>query len=301
MKPEFIVLVGIPGVGKSTYAKQFNKSYVYLSSDEIRFANGITDGGGAPMVFQQMLRRTKESLTNGLSVIYDATNVNRNRRIDLLQNLKHFDCVKRCICFIEPYEICLQQNAERTGARFVPEKAIFKFLLAFQIPMYCEGWDDIIFVQRNVGLALEDYLVKASSFNQYNKHHHLCLGEHLFKTQEYISKNFVGDAHTKYILENAGLYHDIGKLYTQRFCDSRGLATEEAHYYSHENVGTYLFLTALSSFDLSDKIRIAELINWHMRPHFSMSEDKRLRERKMLGQEFCDCLDMLHEADLYAH
>lgn len=44
---------------------------------------------------------------------------------------------------------------------------------------------------------------------------------------------------------------------------------------------------------------VSTLINWHMRPYLKdMSEKKREAERTMLGEELCEALDILHEADV---
>ena len=48
---------------------------------------------------------------------------------------------------------------------------------------------------------------------------------------------------------------------------------------------------------IRDRLYIAALIEWHMRPYVEMGEKKRQKEREMLGEDFCRDLDLLHEAD----
>ena len=80
-----IVLVGLPGSGKSSYAEQFKAVddaictgvTVIHSSDAIRkelFGDESSQEDNA-RVFDLMRKRTTEDLKAGKTVIYDATNV----------------------------------------------------------------------------------------------------------------------------------------------------------------------------------------------------------------------------------
>ena len=76
------------------------------------------------------------------------------------------------------------------------------------------------------------------SFNQENSHHSLSLGEHLDKTAAYAKSHWP----TNKNVQLAAIIHDIGKYFTKTFYNMKGEKTEEAHYYGHENYGTYIFL-----------------------------------------------------------
>lgn len=80
-KPTFYMMVGVPGSGKTTYARQIPNTTV-LSSDDIRAEIGA-DGGDKKMhkqVFDILNERTKEALSVGNDVVYDATNLRHARR-----------------------------------------------------------------------------------------------------------------------------------------------------------------------------------------------------------------------------
>ena len=97
MQPIFTMLVGIPGAGKSTWAKKnINTNTRYFSSDEIRKElYGDENFQGDPAeVFSVMQRRTVESLKSGFNVIYDATNVSRKNRRGILHSLPKN--IKKC-------------------------------------------------------------------------------------------------------------------------------------------------------------------------------------------------------------
>ena len=87
---KLIILCGLPGSGKSSYAEQFKAVddasctdiTVIHSSDAIREelfgdAGSQEDNG---RVFELMRKRTTEDLKAGKTVIYDATNITRKAR-----------------------------------------------------------------------------------------------------------------------------------------------------------------------------------------------------------------------------
>ena len=84
-------LVGLPGSGKSTYAKELSKETgaLIFSSDAIREEIGA-DGGDTSKhseVFQILHRRLKGGLLRGNDVIYDATNISYKNRVSFLNEL----------------------------------------------------------------------------------------------------------------------------------------------------------------------------------------------------------------------
>jgi CRISPR/Cas system-associated endonuclease Cas3-HD len=92
-------------------------------------------------------------------------------------------------------------------------------------------------------------------------------------------------------LYNAAYFHDIGKLLTQTV-DDKGIG----HYYNHENVGAYIYLTYVNP--TYDGLLPALLINWHMRPSiWEKSESCKENDRQMFGDVRFEELQILHEAD----
>ena len=91
MCPLFIMLVGLPGSGKSTYANTFrsqllseinDERVVIISSDAIRkelYGDESIQTDPA-RVFSLMEERTLDELDKGSVVLYDATNINRKNR-----------------------------------------------------------------------------------------------------------------------------------------------------------------------------------------------------------------------------
>ena len=87
-------LIGLPGSGKSTFAKKIAKDNfaVILSSDNIRkelFGYENQDNNGK--VFEVMNNRAIELLENNIDVVYDATNLNEKKRRTIISRAKNVE------------------------------------------------------------------------------------------------------------------------------------------------------------------------------------------------------------------
>ena len=78
--PEFIILIGLPGSGKSTWISKYNKNnkYIVVSPDDIRreLTGDVNDQQQNNKVWEIAKENTINSLKKGKSVILDATNTN---------------------------------------------------------------------------------------------------------------------------------------------------------------------------------------------------------------------------------
>lgn len=79
--PFMVMLVGLPGSGKSTAAKVFSerKDCVVLSSDAIReeLYGNVNDTEHNAKVFEVLHRRSRDLLRAGISVCIDSTNLSK--------------------------------------------------------------------------------------------------------------------------------------------------------------------------------------------------------------------------------
>ena len=82
--PTFVMMVGLPASGKSTYVKELAEEMraVICSSDAIRkeLCGDENSQDNNEEVFKLLHSRIKECLKKGVNVIYDATNINSKRR-----------------------------------------------------------------------------------------------------------------------------------------------------------------------------------------------------------------------------
>lgn len=301
---EFIMFVGLPASGKSTYAgKLKEQGYHIHSSDVIReeLTGDVNAQDKNTDVFTVLHKRVKDDLGNGISCVYDATNMSMKRRKAFLNEIKKYNCRKICVLFVVPVEICNERNSNRE--RRVPNEVFDKMLKSFWVPMEYEGWDEIEVESIDAPYPFDYESMKG--FSQDNPHHHLDLLNHNIDAEIYAYTH-----EFNFRVRCAAKYHDCGKLYTKTFIDSKGNKTDIAHFYGHEHYGAYIFLvnSLCGCGDVSDSyvrnaIYIAGLINWHMRPHtgWEQSDKARERDRKLIGEEVYQDIMCLHEADLAAH
>lgn len=311
----FIMLCGISGSGKSTWAQHWATSEPrpsnvnIISSDAIReelYGDASIQRNHAK-VFSLMLERTKRALDKKETVIYDATNLNEKRRIALLNELKGYNCPKACVVFITDPAVCADRQEYRE--RKVSNEVIWKQVKQFQPPHKNEGWDRIfIYVTGREGYNVNKFLNLANDFDQHNPHHKLTLAKHCNKAYKYAAENNCGE-----IVRIAALWHDIGKLMTQTFDNNK-----VAHYYSHENVSAYYYLLfnasnftendlfSVSLNAITDKesecnfnLDIAWLIAHHM--DFFKSNEYLEKVKKRVDPMLWERLNWLHECDLMAH
>lgn len=311
-KPIFIMTVGLPGSGKSTWASKV-KDVVVISSDAIRVElfgtdDRKTNGEENAKVFAIAHRRIKQNLKKKKNVIFDATNLNKNRRKVFLRDIREsgIDCYTQCRLFMTSYEICEEQNQKRD--RVVPKLDLQKLYTSFQPPHKSEGWDAIEVHYRADYLEynLTAILNKCERFNQESKHHELDLGDHLRTTMALVEKE-TNDP----VVRMAALLHDIGKLKTKSR-DEEG----DCHYYQHHCVGAYDALLCIGAllYDAHEnkKIKItgedraldiANLIYYHMHPYMSwnQSEKTQRKDRELLGDKMFNQIMLIHRADEEAH
>lgn len=294
--PKFIMLVGLPAVGKDTWIekyKEFHPDIIAHSSDDIREelygdANCQKDPG---LVFKIMYARTLSDLRGGRDVIYNATNIKYKDRKSILSQVKQIKSVE-CICkiFIAPVEVCKERNAKRE--RKVPDFVYDKMLRAWQTPCEWEGFDKIDVVYTADKDNAYSYLRQMIGFDQKNHHHQYDLYKHCFKAAMELDSMCFDDNDLVFIggLMDTLLLHDVGKLFTQTEPDENG----DCHYYNHDNVGAYIALACgLPLFG-------SQLITYHMLPY--MKDVKGLETwRKRMGNYFTHWLDIFHICDMAGH
>lgn len=127
---------GLPGSGKSTWAKANLKKCVYISRDEIRF--GLVDEdedyfSHENEVYRVFIHEIQDCLNQGKDVVADATHLNWSSRSKLLKNLSGFDTVS-IVYFDVPIDVCIKRNAERKGRACVPENVIKQMTKHFSDP-----------------------------------------------------------------------------------------------------------------------------------------------------------------------
>ena len=136
----FAMMIGIPGSGKSTFARS-NLSGEYLSSDDLRDELGKID------IWNEMLQRTEAALEMGKDVIYDATSIKRRDRSKALEIARKHEATTIAYVMDAPLEKCLDWNRQRFGSRIVPDDVIKRMYNEYEPPADDE-FDRIIYLRR---------------------------------------------------------------------------------------------------------------------------------------------------------
>lgn len=311
--PMFVMLVGLPGSGKSTYAESLSKHYKIHSSDALRetlFGDVNKNSKESnDKLFYELHKQIKSDLRKGKNVVYDATNLNRKRRMAFLREIKSINCYKKCVLVAAPYYVCLTHNQIRE--RHVPEEVIKRMYMNFQPPHKSEGWDNVDIVFSCEEGDFSDYTLSVlynhatgiDYMNQCNKHHKLTLGEHCKKAARYIASHYPKNRH----LYIAALLHDEGKIFTRTEVNSKGIKDGNCHYYQHNCVGAYdsIFYTynlySYGEYNSDLAMDIATIIYFHMSPYNDWNFKTEEKMKQQLGEKLFNEIIALHEADKFAH
>jgi predicted kinase len=133
-----VLLVGLPGCGKSTWAS--GKKGV-LSSDTLRelLADDPDDQSIHARVFRVMRDLLKHRLELKRPVTYiDATNLTPKERLPYIKIAALFDCDIEAIFFDEPADECIRRNRGRE--RVVPDDVIASMAKRLRAPTVEEGF-----------------------------------------------------------------------------------------------------------------------------------------------------------------
>lgn len=297
-EPIFEMLIGVAGAGKSTYALNRKQEYndiigeacEIVSSDAIRgeLWGDESDQREPNKVFEIMLARTRDYLSRGISVIYDACNFSEKYRKHTLRQIANITCHRIATVFIEQPEVCIARQALRD--RKVPPCVIWRQIKQFQVPHKSEGWDSIDYYCHPFDdKTFEEVMELIKDFDQKNPHHTRRLDEHMIASAWYAESHKFDES-----VVRAVSLHDFGKVYTQEF-DEKGVA----HYYGHENVSAYFYFL-LTGDTWWDGQQVAWLINHHM--DFFKGEKYIAKLKNQINDDaLFKLLEEVHECDINAH
>jgi protein phosphatase len=120
-----ILLIGISGVGKTTFAHRHFHSHAILSSDRFRamLCDDESDQSINQDVFEILHWVIAKRLKNKRLTVVDATNVQKEARKKLRAIASQTNARYYAIVFDLPEEVCLRRNSLRSKRR-VPENVI---------------------------------------------------------------------------------------------------------------------------------------------------------------------------------
>lgn len=156
-KNVLIVLGGLPASGKSTYAEmlcEISPTFQRVCPDLIRktFYGDESIQGDGKRVFETAFHDMREYGCIGANVVFDATNIDADRRKRLVKEMRPYFDIIIFKWFSTPYTLCLARNEERE--RKVPEDVITRMWENFERPTMREGWDIIEEVKNYIDVVI---------------------------------------------------------------------------------------------------------------------------------------------------
>jgi predicted kinase len=153
--PELIMLVGLPGTGKSTWVKSHgyleNPNWTVLSTDNFIESCIIGTNDTYSAVFPSLIRLAEKNLTEGLdyacrarmNIVWDQTNLSASSRAKKLSRIPL--CYKKTArVFPVPPNHSEWLNSEERKGKVIPDHVIASMLAVFEQPTIYEGFDEII-------------------------------------------------------------------------------------------------------------------------------------------------------------
>ena len=247
------------------------------------------------------------ALQNDFDVVYDATNLDKKRRSDIIKRSKTYGAEVNAYLCCTPINIILERNITRQE-RQIPWDKLIQMIHSIEPPMYYEGFDNIYLIDGGMYNDVYDYnflINDCVDYKQGNPFHYETLEEHIkavVKRAEDLGKNLKLRIDAE-ILRQAARYHDFGKLYTKTFNNKKNHFV----YYGHNKVSAYLFMCHVRKQNMGDELnrvrlsdssyQIGALILNHM--EWYCREDMTPIKEMFNDDDLYYMLELLHEADIW--
>jgi len=127
--PEIIIMMGYPGSGKTTIAKEICKDerYVHIASDIYK-------------TLPKMKKAALEHIQQKKSIVFDATHSSIKKRKEIIDLAKQYNYTIKCIHVATSKDISYKRNKSRNDKNQVPLVAYSVYKKHFEEPTHGEGF-----------------------------------------------------------------------------------------------------------------------------------------------------------------
>ena len=154
-QPLFVIMIGAPGSGKSTFLSSLKNHmpFVIASTDDQIEAHAAINGLTYSQAFEQISFKTLkqrmklmlfEAVSQSKHVFIDQTNMSRKSRSEKLK-LAVFRHVKIAVDFEVPSEVVLERLKARELAtgKVIPKSVFYSMMKAYEAPTCDEGFNRV--------------------------------------------------------------------------------------------------------------------------------------------------------------
>ena len=140
-----IILVGLPGSGKSTFAEKYLTMCEVFSTDKYRekFTGSVEDQTQNKRVFKTIYEDMKSALEQGLNIAFDATNVTKKERAEFIKMVSPYKYNIIGIVFHTNPDICIKR-VEQRGWNINADALINRFQRKYVEPTLVEGFNILV-------------------------------------------------------------------------------------------------------------------------------------------------------------
>jgi predicted kinase len=136
-RSEVVLMSGLPGAGKDQYVRTHFADLPVISLDELREEMDVSPDANQGAVVNEARDRARELLRQGRSFVWNATNLSRQLRGQVLSLCLSYQAHVRIVYREVPADVLFAQNRQRV--RRVPEAVIEHLLDKWEVPDLTEA------------------------------------------------------------------------------------------------------------------------------------------------------------------